>query len=196
MSNRTNWTDLTAATPLSPAAREAHDDEARLAAFRALVHRLRTDAGLTQADLAARMGVTQSAIRSDGGRRDATHAGDYGEARPRGRLRPRHRRRSRDRRGERYQVTRALRSRRRTRCKLTMSGRRTGRRRDGPTATLETRLLRHRNRPPDTARTFPECSHSDPVTRKYALLPGPMRKRPVLQSRVPGPIPGAGPAGP
>ena len=62
MTKRTSWTDLKAATPLTPAGQAACDDEARIAAFRALVHRLRIDAGLTQADLATRMGTTQSAI--------------------------------------------------------------------------------------------------------------------------------------
>ena len=37
-------------------------DEERITAFRELVFRLRTDAGLTQAELAGRMGTTQSAI--------------------------------------------------------------------------------------------------------------------------------------
>ncbi|HET6954386.1 MAG TPA: helix-turn-helix transcriptional regulator [Acidimicrobiales bacterium] len=45
-----------------------YEDEARIAAFRELVHRLRTEAGLTQAGLAERMGTTQSAIaRMEGG---------------------------------------------------------------------------------------------------------------------------------
>lgn len=64
----TNWNDIKATTPLTEKAQAAYEDEARIAAFRALVHRLRTEAGLTQAELAARMGTTQSAIaRMEGG---------------------------------------------------------------------------------------------------------------------------------
>ena len=62
MNKQTKWSDLKVATPLTPDGQAAYDDEARIAAFRGLVHRLRTDAGLTQADLATRMGTTQSAI--------------------------------------------------------------------------------------------------------------------------------------
>lgn len=65
---RTSWAELKEATPHSEAAQVAYDDEARVAAFRELVYRLRTEAGLTQAVLADRMGTTQSAIaRMEGG---------------------------------------------------------------------------------------------------------------------------------
>jgi len=60
MTSRTNWNDLP--KPDSDEARAAHDDEARISEFRELVYRLRTEAGLTQAELAHRMGTTQSAI--------------------------------------------------------------------------------------------------------------------------------------
>lgn len=65
---RTSWTDLKRDAPRSKAAQAVYEDEARIAAFRELVHRLRTEAGLTQAGLAERMGTTQSAIaRMEGG---------------------------------------------------------------------------------------------------------------------------------
>lgn len=65
---RTPWDELEAATPRTKAAIAAYDDEARIAAFRELVYRLRTEAGLTQAELADRIGTTQSAVaRMEGG---------------------------------------------------------------------------------------------------------------------------------
>ena len=62
MTKRTNWNELKATTPLTAAGQAAYEDEARIAAFRALTYRLRVDAGLTQTELAERMGTTQSAI--------------------------------------------------------------------------------------------------------------------------------------
>ncbi len=47
--------------------RAAYVDEARINAFRALVHRLRTEAGLTQVELAGGLGrrpSTRQAVRS------------------------------------------------------------------------------------------------------------------------------------
>ena len=68
MAKRTSWTDLKKSAPLGAAGRAAYDDEAHISAFRELVYRLRTDAGLTQAELGERMGTTQSAVaRMEGG---------------------------------------------------------------------------------------------------------------------------------
>lgn len=68
MAKRTTWDDIKAGRPLSEEGRAAYDNEARISAFRAMVYRLRTEAGVTQAELADRMGTTQSAIaRMEGG---------------------------------------------------------------------------------------------------------------------------------
>ena len=68
MNSRTSWEAVKALTPMSAKAQAAYKDEERIGEFRALVHRLRCDAGLTQAELAHRMGTTQSAIaRMEGG---------------------------------------------------------------------------------------------------------------------------------
>lgn len=66
MSELTSWNDVKKRR--SPVAEAAYEDEARISEFRDLVYRLRTEAGLTQAELAGRMGTTQSAIaRMEGG---------------------------------------------------------------------------------------------------------------------------------
>jgi ribosome-binding protein aMBF1 (putative translation factor) len=62
MGERTGWDELKTGRPITEAARAAYEDESRISAFQALVHRLRTEAGLTQAELAKRMGTTQSAV--------------------------------------------------------------------------------------------------------------------------------------
>ncbi len=65
--NRTTWKELQA-EPLDERGRTAYDDEARISEFRAFVFQLRTEAGLTQGELASKMGTTQSAIaRMEGG---------------------------------------------------------------------------------------------------------------------------------
>ena len=62
MGKRTTWTDVKKQRPLNDEGRAAYADEARISAFRDLVYRLRSEAELTQAELAERMGTTQSAI--------------------------------------------------------------------------------------------------------------------------------------
>lgn len=66
MTERTSWSEVK--KPRSDAAQRTYEDEARISDFRELIYRLRTEAGLTQAELAARTGTTQSAIaRMEGG---------------------------------------------------------------------------------------------------------------------------------
>ncbi len=56
---------------MSEVARQAYEDEALVATFRGLVYRLRTEAGLSQRQLAKKMGVAKSAVdeMEDGGTR-------------------------------------------------------------------------------------------------------------------------------
>ena len=60
MNERTAWTSLPRSN--NATAKKAIADEERLTEFRELVYRLRTETGITQAELAHRMGTTQSAI--------------------------------------------------------------------------------------------------------------------------------------
>lgn len=66
MGDRVAWKDVKGR--VSEGAGWAYEDEARISEFQVLVYRLRTEAGLTQAELAERMGTTQSAVaRMEGG---------------------------------------------------------------------------------------------------------------------------------
>lgn len=66
MTDRRNWNDIE--KPRSETARRAYEDEGHISEFREIVYRVRTEAGLTQAELAERMGTTQSAVaRMEGG---------------------------------------------------------------------------------------------------------------------------------
>ena len=60
MGERASWKDVRGLR--SEEADRAYEDEARTSEFQGLVYRLRTEAGLTQAELAERMGTTQSAV--------------------------------------------------------------------------------------------------------------------------------------
>ena len=66
MGERTAWRDIKGQRP--EVAGWAYEDEARISEFQGWVYRLRKEARLTQADLAERMGITQSAVvRMEGG---------------------------------------------------------------------------------------------------------------------------------
>ena len=60
---RTTWTEL-AAEPLTERGRAAYEDEARISEFREFVFRLRTEAGLTQGELAILRGARPSGLPS------------------------------------------------------------------------------------------------------------------------------------
>ena len=59
---RANWNELKTSAPLSECGQGALEDEAGISEFRALVHRARTDAGLSQGELADRMATAQSTL--------------------------------------------------------------------------------------------------------------------------------------
>jgi ribosome-binding protein aMBF1 (putative translation factor) len=69
------WSDVRAARPETAKGIAAYADESRIADYRKLVHAVRTAAGLTQAQLADRMGTTQSAIArlESGGAKPTLH---------------------------------------------------------------------------------------------------------------------------
>ena len=57
------WEDLRGG-PLTEDEQKIYEDEARISEFQGLVYQWRTDAGLKESDLAARMGVTQQFVES------------------------------------------------------------------------------------------------------------------------------------
>lgn len=61
MSENALWADESS-RPMSEVARQAYEDEALVATFRGLVYRLRTEAGLSQRQLAKKMGIAKSAV--------------------------------------------------------------------------------------------------------------------------------------
>ncbi len=66
MGELTSWKDLRCHA--SEGVGWAYADEAGISEFQELVYRLRTEVGMTQAELAERMGTTQSAVaRMEGG---------------------------------------------------------------------------------------------------------------------------------
>ena len=66
MGERVVWKEMRG--QVSDETDRAYEDEARISEFQELVYRLRTEAELTQAELAERMGTTQSAVaRMEGG---------------------------------------------------------------------------------------------------------------------------------
>lgn len=60
MGERVAWKDMR--RQVSEETDWAYEDEARISEFQEMVYRLRTEAGLTQVELAERMGITQSAV--------------------------------------------------------------------------------------------------------------------------------------
>lgn len=68
MSENALWADE-GSEPMSEVARQAYEDEALVATFRGLVYRVRTETGLSQRQLAKKMGIAKSAVEEmeDGG---------------------------------------------------------------------------------------------------------------------------------